>query len=121
MLATSSSEAISSSPAITSRTIFTAPVTSRILFASSRLSPIGGSIAGLIGVGLPEALVGSSAARTASRLSASSSERLNEGGSGFELSSEIEPSRSPLQARLQVLLRARGRAVLDAVDVRDAR
>ena len=54
MLATSSSEATSSSAAITRRTILTAPVTSRILFASSRLSPIGGSIAELIGVGLPD-------------------------------------------------------------------
>ena len=70
-------------------------MTSRILFASSRLSPIGGSIAGLIGVGLPEALVGSSEARTASRLSGSSSEMLNDGGSGFELSSLMPDSRSP--------------------------
>ncbi len=73
----------------------TAPVTSRILFACSRFSPIGGSIAGLIGVGLPAALVGSSAARTASRLSGSSSSTLKEGGSGLEFSSSSAPSRSP--------------------------
>jgi hypothetical protein len=82
VLATSSSEAISSSAETTARTQRIAVVAPLILLASSRESPMS-EISGLIGAGLPFAPGGVIAERTLPRFARSSGSTLNEAGSGL--------------------------------------